>query len=245
MIKNSNCVYCGIEIKKSKNSGDGRSVEHLIPQSAVSKKRSNAQGDFYVCRKCNTEKSKIDALFGLLSRINTPGSGGLEAAEKLARMAGKGNKTLINMFNSHQKKAGGYEIQLPFKGKDIYNYGVFLTKGEYFKRHREILDLEKTIVFVKWAGPFFIDKLISRYKNNNGKNPFDDLVLNDNIENINKECFIVYGIENRGFVFFFGRSYGLITEVVEYSEKNKKEKLENKRALIAGFSKNEINKYCI
>lgn len=134
MIKNKNCVYCGGEVRKSKNADSGRPVEHLIPQIAVSKKRTNAQGDFHVCRKCNTEKSKIDELFGLLSRINTPGSGGKEALSKLRNMVGKKNKTLLSMMDSATKHPDGMEIKLPFNGEDIYKYGVFLTKGEHFKK---------------------------------------------------------------------------------------------------------------
>ena len=52
MIKNHSCVYCGRVVKKSKNTDEGRSVEHLIPQIAVSIKRTNAKGDFHVCRGC-------------------------------------------------------------------------------------------------------------------------------------------------------------------------------------------------
>ena len=244
MIKNKNCVYCGREVKKSINMDDGRSVEHLIPQIAVSKKRTNAQGDFYVCRKCNTEKSKIDELFGLLSRVNDPGGGGIEAISKLVKMVGKKNKAVLAMQDSATKHPEGIEIKLPFKGEDIYKYGLLLTKGEYFKRHSRLLNTDEKIVLVTWGSSQLIKVLLSRYKETQGKNIFEALALNDHVENIFEECFIVVGKDGMEFSFIFNRSYLLITKVVDYTEENKLERRINKLALIAGFSKNEKSQYC-
>tara|TARA_R110001583_G_scaffold81459_3_gene217333 strand:+ start:51 stop:788 length:738 start_codon:yes stop_codon:yes gene_type:complete len=245
MIKNKNCVYCGKEVRKSKNADDGRSVEHLIPQIAVSKKRTNAQGDFHVCRKCNTEKSKIDELFGLLSRINTPDSGGREVISKLAKMVGKKNKAVFSMLDSATRHPDGVEVKLPFKGEDIYKYGVFLTKGEYFKKHGILLKTDEKIVLVTWGGTHLIKELLSSYKEAHGTNPFEDLILNENVENIFEECFIIVGKNGDEFSFIFNQSYLLITKVFDYTEDNRKEKRINKLALIAGFSKSEKNKYCV
>jgi hypothetical protein len=245
MIKNYNCVYCGIKIKKSKNADDGRSVEHLIPQIAVSKIRTNANGDFHVCRKCNTDKSKIDELFGLLSRINVPGASGEEALIKLKKLADKGNKTVLKMIESTIEKPDWCEVRLPFRGEDIYKYGVLLTKGEYFKKHGIILDTKKKIVLVTWGGRNLINELLSTYQNTHERSPFDDLIKNDGVENINKECFIVSNTDGTGYLFFFNQAYALVTRVVEYTEENKTEKRNNKLSLIAGFSKGETNKYCV
>ncbi|HDM8172434.1 TPA: hypothetical protein P0E23_005104 [Vibrio harveyi] len=245
MIRNQNCVYCGIKIKKSQNADDGRSVEHMIPQIAVSKKRTNAQGDFHVCRKCNTEKSKIDELFGLVSRINSPGENGKEAVSKLAKMAGKGNKAILNMIANAQEAPGGFQIKLPFKGEDIYKYGVFLTKGEYFKKHNSILDKKDKIVLVSWGGENLISELMKQYRKTHDRDPFNDLTLNSGVENVNKECFIVLGKDGTEFLFFFNKAYSLVTKVVDNNEENRAKKRENKLCLIAGFSKGETNEYCV
>ncbi|MFT2091502.1 hypothetical protein [Paraglaciecola sp. 2405UD69-4] len=244
MIKNKNCVYCGKEVRKSNNSDDGRSVEHLIPQIAVSKTRTNAQGDFHVCRKCNTEKSKIDELFGLLSRINAPGSSDGEAISKLARMVNKKNKTVLSMVNSATKHANGVEVKLPFKGGNIYKYGVFLTKGEYFKKHRSLLSADNKIVLVTWGSPHLIKNLLSKYRAKHGTNLFEGLSQNAHVESIFDECFIIERNNGTEFLFIFNQSYLLITKVVDDTENNKIEKRINIRALIAGFSKNEKSKYC-
>lgn len=245
MIKNKNCVYCGKEVRKSKNSDDGRSVEHLIPQIAVSKTRTNAKGDFHVCRKCNSEKSKIDELFGLLSRINAPGSSGREAISKLAKMVGKKNKTVLSMLDSATKHPDGMEVKLPFKGEDIYKYGLFLTKGEYFKKHGSLLSTDNKIVLVTWGGPHLIKELLSSYRAKHGTNPFEDLSQNGHVENIFEECFIIVEKNGTEFSFIFNQSYLLITKVVDCTEDNKIEKRINKLALIAGFSKSEKSKYCV
>lgn len=245
MIKNHSCVYCGRAVKKSKNTDEGRSVEHLIPQSAVSIVRTNAKGDFHVCRGCNTEKSKIDGLFGLISRINTSGSGGEEAISKLAKMFGKRNKAVLSMMESSNEHPEGVEVKLPFKGEDIYKYGVFLTKGEYFKRHESILDLKKKIVLVTWGGPNFVKELLLRYGAEHGTNPFEDLTLNDSVENINEECFIIVSKSGTEFSFIFNQMYLLLTKVVDYTEDNKIERRENKLCLISCFSKGETSKYSV
>lgn len=245
MIRNHSCVYCGKAIKKSRNTDDGRSVEHLIPQIAVSIIRTKAKGDFHVCRGCNTEKSKIDELFGLISRINTPGNGGEEAISKLAQMFGKRNKAVLSMMESANEHPEGVEVKLPFKGGDIYKYGVFLTKGEYFKKHESILDLKKKIILVTWGGPNFVKELLLSYGAKHGTNPFEDLTLNKSVENINKECFIIVGESGNEFSFIFNQTYLLLTKVVDYTEENKIEKRENKLCLISCFSKGETSKYCV
>ena len=245
MIKNHSCVYCGRVVKKSKNTDEGRSVEHLIPQIAVSIKRTNAKGDFHVCRGCNTEKSKIDELFGLISRINTPGCGGEEAISKLANMYGKRNKAVLSMMESGNEHPEGVEVKLPFKGEDIYKYGVFLTKGEYFKKHESILDLKKKIVLVTWGGPNYVKELLLSYRAKHGTNPFEDLTLNESVENINEECFIIVSESGTEFSFIFNQTYLLLTKVVDYTEANKVEKRENKLCLISCFSKGETSKYSV
>ncbi|PSB79842.1 hypothetical protein [Photobacterium damselae] len=244
MIKNQNCVYCGIAVKKSVNSDAGRSVEHLIPQIAVSKKRTNAKGDFHVCRKCNTEKSKIDELFGLISRINTPGDGGMEAISKLAKMYGKRNKAITRMIDSARNHPDGMELKLPFKGEDIYKYGVFLTKGEYFKKHLSLLDLNEKVVLVTWGSPSLVKELLSRYQSTHGSNPYDDLAKNSSVENIYEECFIVANSEGDSFSFFFNREYLLLTKIVDRNEETVREKRINKLDLIEGFSQGKASKYC-
>jgi hypothetical protein len=245
MRKSELCVYCGIKIRKSNNSDSGRSVEHMIPQCAVSIKRSNAKGDFHVCRKCNTQKSQIDDLFGILSRVNLSNESGKEAGLKLAKMASKGNKRVLAMMDNAKKKDEGVVIRLPFKGEDIYKYGVFLTKGEYFKQSGNILDTKKKVVLVQWGGLNLISELQKRYSGMHGNNPFDDLCLNESVENIGQECFIVSEKEGFEFVFFFNRAYALITKVVEYTADNLNLKRKNKLCLIACFSKGETNEFCV
>lgn len=237
-------MYCGIVVKKSVNSDDGRSVEHLIPQIAVSKQRTNAKGDFHVCRKCNTEKSKIDELFGLISRINTRGNGGVEAISKLAKMYGKRNKAITRMIDSGRNHPDGMELKLPFKGGDIYKYGVFLTKGEYFKKHLSLLDLNEKVVLVTWGSPSFVRELLSWYGSTHGRNPYDDLAKNNSVENVYEECFIVANSSGNEFSFLFNREYMLITKVVDKNEENLREKRINKLDLIAGFAQGKASKYC-
>ena len=137
------------------------------------------------------------------------------------------------------------QVKLPFKGEDIYKYGVFLTKGEYFKQIGLILDLNKKLVLVKWGGSNLINELLRSYRASHGTDPFKDLCLNEDVENINKECFIVSNKDSVEFVFFFNRAYALITKIVNKTDENIIKRRENKLCLIAGFSKSETNDYCV
>ncbi len=246
MIKSKYCVYCGITIRKSNNAPDGRSVEHLIPNSAVSKKRTNAKGDFNVCRGCNTQKSKIDQLFGLLSRISAKGGGGDEAITEISKLYKKNDKRIRRMIDSASDFRGGKNLKLPFKGEDIYDYGVFLTKGQYFKERKELLNLDEKVVIVKWLGPNASEQITELYQQqSNNRDRFKDLAMNKSVEDVGGECFIVANSKSNQFLFFFNELYLLITEIVDLNEKSKLEKRTNKQYLIAGFTNGKPNKYCI
>jgi len=74
MKHSSVCVYCTKEMDKVENSQNGKSVEHLIPNIATTIKRSNEFGDFHVCRKCNSDKSKLKACSdaGMVDHVGKP-----------------------------------------------------------------------------------------------------------------------------------------------------------------------------
>ena len=68
MIRNSVCPYCRKPMVKAENKENSRSVEHLIPNAALTRKRMNDEGDFYACRKCNSRKSHIDYVLGTIAK---------------------------------------------------------------------------------------------------------------------------------------------------------------------------------
>ncbi|MDN3685541.1 hypothetical protein QW180_26245 [Vibrio sinaloensis] len=101
----------------------------------LAKKEQMLKATFTYAENATLKKSKIDELFGLISRINTPGEGGMEAISKLAKMYGKRNKAITRMIDSARNHPDGMELKLPFKGEDIYKYGVFpYQRGIFLKK---------------------------------------------------------------------------------------------------------------
>ena len=72
MIENEICAYCRTPIVRAENQPNSRSVEHMIPNAFITRKRKNGEGDFYVCRQCNSRKSHIDNLLGKTSKMQSP-----------------------------------------------------------------------------------------------------------------------------------------------------------------------------
>ena len=56
-------------------------------------------------------------------------------------MYGKRNKAITRMIDGAHSHLEGMELKLPFKGEDIYKYGVFLTKVFFqdTNRHTEVI----------------------------------------------------------------------------------------------------------
>jgi len=71
MIYNTLCAYCRVKLNNKENHPNSQSVEHLIPNSLTLTKRNNKHGDFYVCKKCNSHKSKMDNLIGNISKFQS------------------------------------------------------------------------------------------------------------------------------------------------------------------------------
>ena len=239
MKKSNNCVYCGTKLIKSMNNSNSKSVEHMIPQIAVTINRDKSEGDFHVCRECNSDKSKLDEMFGLLSRLCN--NLDKEAVKKIKSRL-KNNKKFINMFACAKRVEEGYSIKIPMTGKDIYKYGVYLTKGEYYKKTGEFLSDKNNIVLIRWMGHGANNELKKWYKtNHNGGAPFVDLAQNAKVENINKECFIVSSDDALEHAFFFNETFIIRSDIAEKTEANIIKQKLNKKELIKGILQGNCN----
>lgn len=241
MKESSHCVYCGQPIFRSENQSNSRSAEHLIPNIATTKKRTNAEADFPVCRKCNSDKSKMDELIGLFSRLSNVDE---EAAGKIRKRLDKGHPVYTKTMQSAMQTDKGVQVNIPINGKDVYKYGAYLTKGEYFKNNNKILNGHENIVIVTWLGHGANQQLKEWYgKQHPGRNPFDDLAQNKAIENINNQCFIVSGKDGDEYVFFFNETFAFKTKILRNTTRNYALMRKNKRLLIDGLRDGIRNVY--
>ena len=83
------------------NDPHSRTVEHMIPQVSVSIKRTNGEGDFHVCKKCNSEKSRIDEVLGVICRmVGEHKDGSFDAIKRFHKALARNDSKFIRAFES-------------------------------------------------------------------------------------------------------------------------------------------------
>ena len=237
MIRNSVCPYCRKLMVKAENQENSRSVEHLIPNAALTRKRKNDEGDFYACRKCNSRKSHIDYVLGTVAKCQMDNSE--TAADSLIKAVKKddvASKRFIKMIQSHREQVDGVHMTLPIKGEELVEYIEFLGKGQYFKKHKIPYNPNTQVFNIRFGNKAFIQSFQESYRDKHGTNCFRDLEQNERTEVINGgECLIYQ--KNKGYMFVF-HDYTVIT--IKVLRKNRKNILrcnDKTEKLISDFNK--------
>ncbi|EAB8245110.1 hypothetical protein HRZ20_003845 [Escherichia coli] len=205
MKPSTHCVYCGVLMNKVENHPHCRSVEHMIPQVSVSIHRTNGEGDFYVCKKCNGDKSRIDEVLGVICRmVGEHSTGSFDAVNKFHNALKRKDSKFREAFQSVRHTKKGAQITLPLNGREIYQYGTWLAKGVFFLEYGQLLTVDKLI----WINIVRHDEVMAikeMYRNERGSEAFDDLSKNSNIPNINGESFLIVGQDAREMFICFNR----------------------------------------
>lgn len=220
MIKNKFCPYCKQPLKKSENKDNSRSVEHLIPNTALTNKRKKGEGDFYACRKCNTRKSNIDYVLGVIAKAQSSNSE--VAANALISAVTKEDgrsKRFIDMVLTAKELDSEVHMEIPIKGEELIEYLHFLGKGQFFKVTGAIYDPKKYVMVVKFVNKQVLSSLEASYRQRHGSSPFSDLTQNSRSEVINDGECIIWS-KNRSFLFIFHNYAAVIVNVLRKNRKN-------------------------
>ncbi|HDK6061134.1 TPA: hypothetical protein M4Y67_002287 [Klebsiella pneumoniae] len=197
MKVSTHCVYCGVLMNRIVNDPHSRTVEHMIPQVSVSIKRTNGEGDFHVCKKCNSEKSRIDEVLGVICRmVGEHKDGSFDAIKRFHKALARNDSKFIRAFESVESGIKGTSIRLPLTAEEIYRYGIWLGKGVYFIQQGELLP-ERFLVWVELISHEEVNYIKEQYKRQHASEAFDDLSKNSRIQNINKESFLIAGSNSR------------------------------------------------
>ncbi|HBR1653616.1 TPA: hypothetical protein L9L90_004751 [Klebsiella pneumoniae] len=197
MKVSTHCVYCGVLMNRIVNDPHSRTVEHMIPQVSVSIKRTNGEGDFHVCKKCNSEKSRIDEVLGVICRmVGEHKDGSFDAIKRFHKALARNDSKFIRAFESVESGIKGTSIRLPLAAEEIYRYGIWLGKGVYFIQQGELLP-ERFLVWVELISHEEVNYIKEQYKRQHASEAFDDLSKNSRIQNINKESFLIAGSNSR------------------------------------------------
>lgn len=207
MIRNSNCAYCGVLLNNLENHENCASVEHMIPNSALRKKRKNDQGDFLVCRGCNLKKSRMDEIIGLFTRL-TLDEDADDSVEKYIKRVNKNDKIFTKAITSLVNMNGEIGIRIPVTVKQAIEYFEYFGKGQFIICNKEVFNESTHIILVEIMGSSVVKAIENRYEKNNLSNPFDDLLQNKNegISNVQGKTFIICSDDASDMFIFFNKA---------------------------------------
>ena len=220
MIHNTICPYCSCVLVVAENLANSRSVEHLIPNTVLTRKRGKDEGDFNACRNCNSRKSKIDYVLSVVAKMQSRHS--TVAVESLVAAVSKTDGRMSaaqKMLRSvNETIDGGATMEIPISGADLLDYMIFLGKGQYFKRHRTIFNAHLNVLLCRWYNKQVTASFESNYLAEHRSNNFRDLEKNSHTEVIAEGECMIYA-KNLKYMFAF-HDYIVIT--VEVKKRNKK-----------------------
>lgn len=205
MRESTHCVYCGILMNRIVNHPHSRTVEHMIPQVSVSFKRTNGEGDFHVCKKCNADKSRIDEVLGVICRmVSEHPVGSIDAVHSFHKALGRKDSKFIQAIRSIKPLEVGASITLPLTAREYHRYGSWLGKGVHYITTGKLLHPEQPIL-VDIVSQKELNQIKYEYKQKNGSEAFEDLALNVKIPNVNKESFLIYDDKIREMFVCFNK----------------------------------------
>lgn len=228
MIQNKHCAYCNVKLTKVENSDNCQSREHLIPNAALTNKRNNSEADFYACRKCNLDKSKMDYIIGFLAKIQSTSSDIALKAISNAKTKKREIQRFENMTKSAVFNETEYEMTMPFTVNELESYVQYLAKGLYFITYQKPMNTTIFMVYFQLINKKMMGSISESYHASHKSYPLDDLKKNQNVELIlNGECILVHGGQNkRKHLIFLQDGFGLSIDIVRRTHKNTKKKLD-------------------
>lgn len=203
LIRNTVCPYCRRKMVKAENLDLSRSVEHLIPNAALTRKRKNDEGDFYACRQCNSRKSKIDYVLGVATKSQSRDEA-LATATLLRAATRDGHMSdrFVDAINSATGDGEWVYMNFPISGTELLEYIQFLGRGQYFKAFGVPFDPKKHVMLVDFSNKQVHHSLETSYEGKLGSNPYRDLERNPFSEVISEgECLI--WSKDHDFLFIF------------------------------------------
>ena len=221
MIENKICPYCRRSIIKAENQDNSRSVEHLIPNAVLTRKRNKDEGDFYACRKCNSKKSSIDYILGVIAKAQSINN--TLAADTLINAILKDNgatKRFIDMTHTARPTSEGtVHAEIPINAKELIEYIRYLGKGQFFKLKRVPYNPSNQVMYVNFVNKQILSPLEGKYTGRHKANPFQDLQQNPYTEVINNGECLIWAKNNR-FLFIFHNYTAVIVKVLRKNRKN-------------------------
>lgn len=219
--RNALCPYCGVVLTESENDPRGRSVEHLIPNTVLTKPRTKRDGDFFACRRCNCSKSHIDYVLSVVAKSQAADQ--TLAAEALLSAVKSGDvraERFIQMAAEAVPTAdGGAVFLIPIDGSELLDYISYLGRGQFFRKRGRLFNQNTQVMIVDYVNKQVLSTLEADYGNLHGANPFEDLQKNKYAETYSAGDCIIYS-KNDSYLFLFHSYTAIIIKIKSRTAKN-------------------------
>lgn len=220
---------------KAENLDHSRSVEHFIPNTLLSIPRSPRDGDFFACRKCNSRKSKIDYVLAIVARAQSPNLRlATETLWEAITSAKKSSKKFVEMVQGAHYGLGGVHMDIPISGRDLVDYILYLAKGQYFRKTRNIFDEQTMVAQIEFVNKQVLSALKSSYTTQHSSDPVLDLMRNPNSESFGKDECVIWTNEN-DYLFILHHYTAIMVCVRPRSRRNRARARELEWQLLRDF----------
>jgi hypothetical protein len=226
VLRNSICPYCLTRLSDAVNQPDTSSVEHLIPNSVLTKPRTRRDGDFFACRKCNSRKGHIDYVLGVVAKAQSDNPE-LAANVLISAVTSDDGRSerFIQVAAEARSTPHGVEANVPIYGHELLEYISFLGRGQYFRKRGMPFNQDTQVMIIDYVNKLVMSAFSEGYANTHGTNPFSDLMQNRYSESFGDGECIIYS-KNDCYLFLFHSYTAIIIKIKRRSAKN----LERSRA---------------
>lgn len=220
MLRNAVCPYCTTTLVEAENLPNSRSVEHLIPNTVLSKPRKKRDGDFLACRKCNSRKGHIDYVLGVVAKAQAEDSD-LAAQTLISAVTSEDGRAqrFIQMAAEATETPHGVMMNIPIFAQELLEYMSFLGRGQYFRKRGKPFDEERQVMVVDFVNKPAMGAFEAHYVLEHGTSPSTDLMQNRYAESFSDGDCIIYS-KNDSFLFLFHRYTAITIKIKRRNAKN-------------------------
>lgn len=236
MIRNILCPYCSIEMQQGENLPNGRSVEHLVPNTLLTSQRSKGDGDFFACRSCNCEKGKLDEVFGLITKFQSKDPE--LAANALIRAFTKRENVperYWRMYDSAKENSSGQiEARMPINGQELIEYATYFGKGLYYMKYGRIFNDKREVMHIGFYNKHVHLSHADHYQKSFSSNPVKDLESNPHSWVVAEDECVIWS-KNRSHLIIFHHFISFGIEFKDYNREMLLKKKQLEKSILDNF----------
>ena len=215
------CPYCWTTLTAAGNEPTSRTLEHLVPNTILTSPRTRRNADFFACKRCNSRKSHIDYILGVVAKAQS-------SNERLASDAllsavnndhGRAQRFIQMAAEAIETPDGGAVAIVPIVGEELLEYIGFLGRGQYFRKRGRPFNQDTQVMIVDYINKHVLSAIKVEYGQVHGTNPFQDLQENPYAETYSGGDCIIFG-KNDNFMFLFHHYTAILIKVRRRSAKN-------------------------